>query len=130
MENIEILLIDDDPIAGFLLNHALKNLGIPYTLVIKKNGKVAMDFLCEKVLRGDKDPDLVLLDYNMPVMDGVEFLEHYKKILLPANPLKIVAFAIEDIRKRALFEEQGITTFLSKPIDEEKIKHFLENKFK
>ena len=67
---IRILALDDEPLMLKLLSHMLGNLGFaPVTTC--GNGRTALEWIDT-----GKHPDLVLLDLNMPEMDGVEFVRH------------------------------------------------------
>lgn len=69
--NSQILLLDDDPLACMLLERQLANLG--YHAVSKfDSGKAALSSLDDPAGR----PALILLDLNMPEMDGIEFVRH------------------------------------------------------
>ena len=68
---IKILILDDDPFVLKLLSRMLGNLG--YTSVVTRdNGRAAL----ELVDSPDDAPNLILLDLNMPEMDGLEFVRH------------------------------------------------------
>ncbi|MFA6920880.1 MAG: EAL domain-containing response regulator [Gallionella sp.] len=68
---IRILVLDDYPFMLKVLAHMLKHLG--YTSVATcNNGRAAL----EMVDNSNDGPDLILLDLNMPEMDGVEFVRH------------------------------------------------------
>ena len=68
---IKILVLDDDQFTLKLLARMLENSG--YTTVsICDNGRAAL----ESVDRPGAQPDVILLDLNMPEMDGVEFVRH------------------------------------------------------
>jgi len=68
---IKILILDDEPFMLKLLSRMLANLG--YTTVATcDNGHVAL----ELIERSNDAPNLILLDINMPVMDGLEFVRH------------------------------------------------------
>lgn len=72
-----LYIIDDDKIYHFLLKNLLKQNGINVSTSFFSNGAEALDQLrqCE-----DENllPDLILLDVNMPIMDGWQFLEEFK----------------------------------------------------
>lgn len=69
--SIKIMVLDDDPFTLKLLSRMLENLG--YTSVTTcDNGRAGL----ELVDNPNNHPDLILLDLNMPVMDGVEFVRH------------------------------------------------------
>lgn len=68
---IKILVLDDEPFMLKLLSRILTNLG--YTQITAcDSGHSALEWIgCP-----NSPPDLILLDLNMPVMDGVEFMRH------------------------------------------------------
>lgn len=71
-----ILLIDDDEPTNFIHRRRLEMSEVAHRVEVAWNGREALEFL-----RGDHEPpDLILLDVNMPVMDGWEFLEEYGKL--------------------------------------------------
>lgn len=68
---IRILVLDDNSFELKLLGHMLTALGFPPANA-SDSGRAALDWID----RSEKYPDLILLDLNMPEMDGVEFLHH------------------------------------------------------
>jgi CheY-like chemotaxis protein len=73
-----VLLIDDDPISNFLTDKALRELNIAGQIHISLNGRKGIIFLKEFYLKHKLLPELILLDINMPVMDGYEFLQEFE----------------------------------------------------
>ena len=74
-------------------------------------------------------PDLILLDINMPLFDGWEFLEEFKKLkhlILKPISIYIVSSSISqaDINKAKFHEE--VIDFLTKPIESSKIKNICD----
>ena len=64
---------------------------------------------------GTHQPDLVLTDYKMPNMDGVEFTRRFRKLHADVPLVVVTALEDKEIRYQAL--EAGATDFLTKPID-------------
>jgi CheY-like chemotaxis protein len=78
MTNPTILLVDDDPDDLLLLSDAIKSMDTHCELIEAYDGDAAVALLKELSNRG-KVPDLIVLDINMPIMDGRELLTHLKR---------------------------------------------------
>lgn len=78
MKNIKpvILLVENDPADQFLIKQALNQAFNDIKLIISENGKSAIDNLEKMDLK--LEPDLILLDLNMEIMGGKEFLKNLK----------------------------------------------------
>ncbi|RNC85426.1 MAG: response regulator [Balneola sp.] len=71
-----VLLLEDNELEIKKVERAFSKLGITNALISKQNGKEGLKWLSEN---STNLPGLILLDLNMPVMDGFEFLEEIKK---------------------------------------------------
>ena len=107
-----ITLVEDDELDVISVQRSLKKLDIPYELYTAFNGQEALE-----LLRGmDSLPDILLLDLNMPRMNGLEFLE----VLRCDQRLKdirvfIMTTSSEQADRRAT-EKLGVAGFLIKPM--------------
>jgi len=74
MSVLKVLLIDDDTIEAMKLSRTIATLKMDHQIIEAKNGEQALKILDHK----DRLPDVVLLDLNMPKMNGIEFLSKVK----------------------------------------------------
>jgi CheY-like chemotaxis protein len=123
---VSILLVDDDEINNFisikLIKKALDNTSISACL----NGRFAIEELAE-IQKQDPSllPDFILLDINMPIMNGWEFLDEYKRLNIdPMGKSKIYIISSSvfsnDINKARSYPL--VKNFISKPLSVDKIK--------
>ena len=110
----KVLIADDDYINRRLLISFLKKELYKVEILEAVDGKKALN-----ICRNTPDIQLILLDIEMPIMDGAEFLKHYiKDKSLPKIP--ILAISSNDMRIKEILNV-GADAFLMKPITEEKL---------
>ncbi|MDQ3535065.1 MAG: response regulator [Bacteroidota bacterium] len=123
-----ILLIDDDPINNFLNLRLLDSLNLADEVKVCLNGMEALEFLNGLQTKNNHYPDLILLDINMPVLDGFEFLKAFNDLEMPEkDSVKIVMLttssALSDLNK---IHNLGYEV-INKPLTEEKINNILKH---
>jgi CheY-like chemotaxis protein len=114
-----ILLIDDDEIVNFLNKKILERLGFS-KIHVALNGQQAIDLIGHNFHESRTLPDLIFLDLSMPVMDGFEFIEAFRKSGLPGiDKIRIVVItSSQDPRDVARVKAFGVSEYLSKPVTE------------
>ena len=127
-----VLLINDDSTTNFLNNLLLRRLGIAHALLVAENGAVGLTILTE-VCAGAMPscPALIFLDVNMPVMNGIGFLEACQHLPLAHRQAIIVVLLTTSVHPRDLerVRQLPIAGTLSKPLTEEKIRGVLQRYF-
>jgi CheY-like chemotaxis protein len=123
-----VLVVDDDQIFNFLSTKTLQKMGITSEINTALNGKEAIDLLNGHYHRALSAPDVILLDLNMPIMDGFGFLEAFKTLQIPSKEkirIIIVSSSMDpsDIRRA---KELGADDYLSKPLTEQTLRAALE----
>ena len=119
---MKILLVDDDPICNFLSKKALRQIGYVNEVNIALNGEQALNFF-KNPEEPSSLPDVILLDLNMPVMDGFEFLEAFSKLNVPEKEkIRIIIVTSsnnrDDFARARMF---GVSQYLTKPIQEDEL---------
>ncbi len=110
MNNSRIVLVDDDPINLMLYSKMLRE--SDYQIITATNGKECLELVFEK------QPDLIVLDWNMPEMDGMEALEKLKENQQTKDiPVIMITGVMNSSDNLASAMLLGATDFLRKPFD-------------
>lgn len=126
-----ILLVDDDPITNFLNQRLLDELQLTENLLIALNGKEALTLIEENCPARSSCPELILLDVNMPVMNGFDFLDAYTQLPVAKETPSIVIMLTTSLHPRDVqrVEQLHIAGFLNKPLTKEKVTDILAQHF-
>ena len=73
-----VILVDDDPVFRYISSKMIEKVMPGFNIKLFSHGKVALDFLRENY--ADENFYYILLDINMPIMDGWKFLDAFEKI--------------------------------------------------
>lgn len=115
---LRILVAEDVPLNAEMLQATLEQLG--HTVRVAANGQEALDAVSVSAL------DVVLMDVQMPVMDGLEATRAIRRLPGPAAMVPIIAltaYASREDLKQCL--DAGMNDFLTKPLEREKLREKL-----
>ena len=103
-----MLVVDDDPFIRAMLALALEGDG--YTVLTAANGADALDLIA----RGGYRPDVILLDMEMPVMDGATFTAIYRRMGVPQARIILISASLG---LEVVADEIAVDDSLGKPFD-------------
>ncbi len=110
MRKEKVLIIDDDPDILDVLNLTLSE---TFNVISAPNGKEGLELV------KTKNPDIIITDYNMPVMDGLEFCRNLRKDVLLAHLPVIMLTGRGDTKDMVTGIESGVDDYLIKPFEPE-----------
>lgn len=122
----KIVVIDDDPIYFFTVSKLLKFIPFEGEVIHFPNGKTGFEGLSQ-MIASQQTPDMVLLDVNMPIWDGWDFLKELSKTHA-SIPFKIHVCSSSNNEKdiEAALEFPFVTSYRVKPLNLEVLKTLLE----
>src|SRR4051812_17510896 len=101
-----VLIIDDDKISNYITENVIRGIEAAIKISSVTDGKKGLDFL--KYQCGGEDnyfcPDLILLDINMPFMDGKEFLKNLCKINNSVQVVVLSTLELSENEKQELLK--------------------------
>jgi len=112
-----ILVVDDQAPIRFVLEEILRQAGY-----MTKSAANGLD--CLKIARSEEKPLLILLDYQMPSLTGIEVLAHLKREKTTQGIPVIMVTGTENIEETA--KEQGADAVLAKPPDFDQLQQIVE----
>lgn len=125
-EIIKILIIDDDDATNFLTSYLFNELCNNCDLTFETSAENAL-LIFEKGT--DNLPDVIMLDINMPGMNGWDFLNEYQKhnfSALKKIPIFMLSTSIFDSDKIKSKTYPEVVDYIEKPFNEEKIKLLID----
>lgn len=132
-----ILLVDDDIATNFINKKIIQKANIIEHVQVALNGKEAIEYICNKgKFESDSNkypkPEMILLDINMPVMDGWEFIETYQNL---DNTYKqnivivMLSSSFNPVDKAKAESYAEVAEFRQKPMSREALLEIIEEHF-
>ncbi|WP_373085556.1 PleD family two-component system response regulator [Sneathiella sp.] len=103
------LIVDDSKVVRMVARRILEDL--KFAILEADNGKGALDTCLEKM------PDVILLDWNMPVMNGIDFLRNLRGSSEGAQPIVIFCTTQNDVAHIREAISAGANEYIMKPFD-------------
>jgi len=122
MQEVRILLVEDDPGHARLIEKNLRRSNITNDLITVSDGQRALDYLFgEGEYAGSEraSPLLVLLDLNLPMLDGYQVLQRMKADERTKRIPVIILTTTDDAREVTRCYELGCNVYVTKPVDYE-----------
>ncbi len=126
-EKISILLVDDSVADNYLHTRIIRNSGVANVISVVHNGIEALEFLTTQENGAFPRPDLIILDINMPGMNGWEFLDNYHQLKEEIKGGAIICMLTSSTLDREKIKEYNIVDgYIVKPLDNAKFLTILE----
>ncbi len=133
MDKGNVLIVDDDEIYLYLMKRILKGLSNGMEIHTSTDGEQAIDFIKKCNAEKKLAPKIILLDVNMPFLDGWGFLEEFKKLKINFEDkihIYLVTSSELPVDKKRAKEYKELNGYIVKPISEEKLSGMLKEVFK
>jgi len=125
-QDVEILLVEDNPVDVELTLHALRAGNLANRIVVARDGEDALDFLfcrgAHAARSSGNPPKLVLLDLKLPKVDGMEVLREIKRdVRTKVIPVVILTSSKEE-KDLVNGYQLGVNAYIQKPVDFEQFR--------
>ncbi len=125
MTELNILLVDDDPIFNYIHSKFLENIGIKKIITVV-NGKEALNHIsaCKK----ESLPDFIFIDIDMPIMNGFQFIVEFRNLHISnKNEIHIIILTSSSNPLDIQHAKDLCVDCLTKPISESTLNSILES---
>ena len=122
------MLVDDNKTDNFFHERVIKKTNVAETIIVKESAEEALSYLKNKHNNTAHHPDLILLDINMPGMNGWEFIEAYEKLdkSLQSKMIVVMLTTSENPDDYAMAKKHNILAgFQTKPLTVEMLEDII-----
>jgi CheY-like chemotaxis protein len=120
----KVLIIDDDPIHNMVTGKIIEHANFAKETHKLLSGPDALNYLKKCIAGEDSFPDVILLDINMPIMTGWEFIDIYNEMninALKSIPIFMLTSSISPNDMKKADESSFVQDFITKPLSIEKL---------
>ena len=103
-----ILIVDDEANQRLMVEQALRALAFDWTITTAASGQEALDALAQHW------PDLIITDYHMPTMNGIELITQVRERQIPSRIILITAYSSPELYDAA--QQLHVDQYLTKPV--------------
>ncbi|MFN5324216.1 MAG: response regulator [Bacteroidota bacterium] len=123
-DKLEFFVMDDDEIFIYLIKSVLERSSYASAVHVFTSTPEALSWIYARVDRGEKLPDLMIVDIRMPLMSGIDLLEKISK--LPEKSLKgtkacMLTSSLTESDKKASMAYPFVIDYINKPFSREKL---------
>jgi len=129
MSNLyNICVVDDDVIYQYTTMKIIEILKISKKQQVFSDGEKALEFIQRHINDENELPDILLLDINMPIMDGFQFMEEYVKFWTQIKKkinIYIVSSSVDPLDIEKSKKMIGVSGYVTKPVKLNDIKQII-----
>ncbi|WP_158826605.1 response regulator [Mucilaginibacter lacusdianchii] len=127
LQNIACI-IDDDKMFTYLVSKQIRLQNLCDTIISFGDGEEALRYLRPIIETPDTLPSVILLDINMPVLDGWQFLDEFTKFAITSKvKVYIVSSSIDRADQMKAASYKDVSNFYAKPITNEQLVEMLKD---
>jgi CheY-like chemotaxis protein len=127
---VTIVLVEDDPGHAFLIQKNLRRAGVGNEVIHLTDGQQALEYFFPEDVPGGKRqpmPVLILLDLNMPVVDGYQVLARLKADKRTRSIPVVVLTTTDNPQEIARCYELGCNVYVTKPVEYDKFSEAIQS---
>jgi CheY-like chemotaxis protein len=125
-KDLTVLLVEDDEGHAVLIEINLREAGVENDIIHVTDGLAALDYVQQAVAANKHHSLMILLDLNLPVLDGYGVLKHLKSDVVTHSIPVIVLTSTDDRREIERCYNLGCNVYLRKPVDYDDFAHAVQ----
>jgi two-component system response regulator len=129
--DVDILLVEDNPDDAELAVHSLRKEKLANSIFVARDGEEALDFIfCRNAFTDrnfENPPKLILLDLNLPKIDGMQVLEAIKADSRTKTIPIVILTSSKEERDLISGYDLGVNSFIQKPVDFDQFRDTVKN---